>query len=39
MSSFGGAIKLTGESEYRKALKSITDNLTVLSSELKVASS
>lgn len=39
MSSFGGSIKLTGESEYRKALKSITDNLTLLSSELKVATS
>ncbi len=37
--AFGGAIKLTGESEYRKALKTITDNLTVLSSEMKVVNS
>lgn len=37
--SFGGAVKLAGESEYRKALKSITDNLTVLSSEMKVVNS
>ena len=36
---FGGAVKLTGESEYRKALKQITDNLTVLSSEMKVVNS
>lgn len=39
MAGFGGAVKLTGESEYRKALKSITDNLTVLSSEMKVVNS
>lgn len=39
MAGFGGSVKLTGESEYRKALKSITDNLTVLSSEMKVVSS
>lgn len=38
-SSFGGAVKLAGESEYRKALKAITDNLTVLSSEMKVVNS
>ena len=30
MAGFGGAVKLTGESEYRKALKAITDNLTVI---------
>lgn len=36
MAGFGGAVKLTGESEYQKALKSITQNLTVLSSEMKV---
>lgn len=36
---FGGAVKLTGESEYRRALKSTTDNLTVLSSEMKVVNS
>lgn len=39
MAGFGGAVKLTGESEYRKALKQITDNLTVLSSEMKVVNS
>lgn len=39
MAGFGGSIKLTGESEYRKALREITDNLTVLSSEMKVVSS
>lgn len=38
-SSFGGTIKLQGESEYRKALKDITSNLTVLSSEMKVVTS
>ena len=26
-SSFGGTVKLTGESEYRKALREITSNL------------
>lgn len=35
-SSFGGAIKLTGESEYRKALRDITSNLREVSSELKL---
>lgn len=39
MAGFGGAVKLTGESEYRKALRQITDNLTVLSSEMKVVNS
>lgn len=39
MAGFGGAVKLTGESEYRRALKQITDNLTVLSSEMKVVNS
>ncbi len=39
MAGFGGSVKLTGESEYRKALKQITDNLTVLSSEMKVVNS
>ena len=39
MSGFGGAVKLTGESEYRRALKQISDNLTVLSSEMKVVNS
>jgi hypothetical protein len=35
-SSFGGTIKLQGESEYRKALKDITSNLKLMSSELKL---
>lgn len=35
-SSFGGTIKLQGESEYRKALKDITSNLKLVSSELKL---
>lgn len=39
MAGFGGSIKLTGESDYKKALKEITDNLTVLSSEMKVVTS
>lgn len=34
--SFGGSIKLTGESEYRKALKDITTNMRLMSSEMKV---
>ena len=37
-SSFGGTVKLTGESEYIKALKNINSNLRVVSSELKLAS-
>ncbi len=37
--SFGGTVKLTGESEYTKALKNITSNLTVMASEMKVVSS
>ena len=36
--SFGGSIKLKGESEYTKALKTITSNLTVMSSEMKLVS-
>ena len=36
---FGGSIKLTGESEYQKALNSITNNLKVLNSELKIVTS
>ncbi len=39
MSSFGGSIKLTGETEYKKALREITSNLTLLSSEMKVVTS
>lgn len=38
-SSFGGTIKLTGESEYQKALRGISDNLKVLNSEMKVVTS
>lgn len=34
--SFGGTVKLTGESEYRKALRDITANLKEVSSELKL---
>lgn len=34
--SFGGTVKLTGESEYRKALREITSNLKQVSSELKL---
>ena len=37
--SFGGTIKLQGESEYKKALKDITGNLKVLGSEMKVVTS
>ncbi len=37
--SFGGTVKLTGESEYRKALKDITANLKLVSSELKLTNS
>lgn len=39
MSGFGGAVKLTGESEYRNALKKITQNLKEVSSEMKLATS
>ena len=39
MSSFGGTVKLTGESEYRSALKEITSNLKVLNSEMKTITS
>ena len=35
MSAFGGAIKLTGESEYRQALQKCTQNLQTMSSALK----
>lgn len=37
--SFGGAVKLTGESAYRRALQQITQNLREVSSEMKVVSS
>ena len=39
MASFGGAVKLTGESAYRAALRNITQNLKEVSSELKLVSS
>ena len=37
--SFGGTVKLTGESEYQKALSGITSSLKVLNSEMKVVTS
>ena len=39
MAGFGGAVKLTGESEYRKALKQINLDLKEVDSELKVVTS
>ena len=39
MSSFGGTVKLTGESEYRAALQEISSNLKVLNSEMKAVTS
>ena len=39
MAGFGGAVKLTGESEYKKALNQITQSLKVVSSEMKATSS
>lgn len=36
MPGFGGAVKLTGESEYRNALKKITSNLKEVSAEMKL---
>lgn len=39
MSSFGGTVKLTGESEYQKALKEISGNLKLLNSEMKFTTS
>lgn len=38
MSGFGGAIKLTGETEYQRALKQINQSLRETSSELKMVS-
>ena len=38
MAGFGGAVKLTGESEYRKALKNIQVSLKEVSSEMKLVS-
>lgn len=39
MAGFGGAVKLTGESEYRQALAQITQNLREVSSQMNVVSS
>lgn len=39
MAGFGGAVKLTGESEYRKALQQITQSLKEVDSELKLVAS
>ena len=39
MAGFGGAVKLTGESEYRKALQAITQSLKEVDSELKLVAS
>lgn len=39
MTSFGGAVKLTGESEYRAALRNISQNLKEVSSEMKLVAS
>lgn len=38
MAGFGGAVKLTGESEYRKSLQKITQNLKEVTSEMKSVS-
>lgn len=38
MANYGGTIKLEGESEYRRALQQITQNLKELSAELKIVS-
>ena len=37
--SFGGSVKLAGEDEYNKAINGIKDNLKLLSSEMKAATS
>lgn len=34
--SFGGSVKLTGESEYRKALQQITSELRVMASQMQI---
>ena len=39
MAGFGGAVKLTGESEYRKALQQINQSLRETASEMKAVSS
>lgn len=38
MAGFGGAVKLTGESEYRAALRNISQQLKEVGSEMKVVS-
>ena len=38
MAGFGGAVKLTGESEYRRALQQINQSLREVASEMKVVS-
>ena len=38
MAGFGGSVKLTGESEYKKALQSIRTSLREVSSEMKLVS-
>ena len=37
--ALGGSIKLKGESEYRRALSQITQNLREVSSEMKIVTS
>ena len=39
MSGFGGAIKLSGESEYKRALAQINQSLRETSSEMKAVTS
>ena len=39
MAGFGGSVKLTGANEYKNALKDITQNLKILSAEMKATSS
>lgn len=39
MAGFGGAVKLEGESEYRRALNQITQNLREVSSEMRATTS
>lgn len=39
MAGFGGAVKLTGESEYKRALSNITQSLREVDSELKLVAS
>ena len=39
MAGFGGAVKLTGDNEYKKALADITKSLKVVSAEMKATAS